>query len=287
MNHLKLEKRKESIGKLRSIVSALRSMAALRVQQTLNPLKGMREYRDSTLASIARFRSLAEIPISASREKNRNLLIIFCSEYGFVGGFNRGILEEASKIDRADFEIGLVGTRGITLAEELNIKPDWVLKMSSDHNSVQHTARDISSYIFEAVNDGISSIKLLYTEKKGAIETAIKLRQLFPVETTKSDQDKTPQDVPLLNMPPKDILGYLIEEYIMASIGCTVMESLHAENIVRMNSMDYVYHNISKKYDHLSLLSHQKYQEEITTELFDIITGFKAQKENKLNSASE
>ena len=287
MTSLKLEKRKESIRKLRSIVSALRSMAALRVQQAQEPVKGMRQYRKIMAHSIARFRNFGDLSATTSEKKGKKMLIVFCSEYGFVGGHNRSILEEVKKLDTKDYSFGFVGTRGLTLATEFNIEPDWAVPLCSDFNSVQHKAREIAAFIYQAVSDGVNSIKLLYGEKRAAKQTEIKFRPLFPVEVTKFYKNDGHEEMPLLNMPPEDLLKYLTEEYIMASLGCAVMESLQAENTVRLTAMDQAHQNISKKYDQIKLLLHQKYQEEITTELLDIITGFKVQKEKRINQLSE
>ena len=283
MTLLKFEKRKESIGKLRNIVSALRSMAALRVQQTQKPVKGMRQYRKIMAHSIARFRNFEDISATTNEKKGKKMLIVFCSEYGFVGGYNRSILEEVKKLDMKDYSFGFIGTRGLTLATEFKIEPDWAVPSSGDYNSVQHKAREIAAFIYQAVNDGVNSIKLLYAEKREAKQVEIKFRPLFPVEVAKFHKSDDHEEMPLLNMPPEDLLKYLTEEYIMASLGCAVMESLQAENTVRLNAMDQAHQNITKKYDQINLLLHQKYQEEITTELLDIITGFKVQKEKIIN----
>ncbi len=272
-----LDKRKESIGKLKDIISALRSMAAVRVRQTQKPVMGMRHYSEIVAGSIARFKDYQDNIIEKTDSIPKRLLIVFCSEYGFVGGFNRPLFEMVRQKAESETDIALIGSRGNLLAGEYDIKSVWTLSMSGEHTSVQKTVKEIAARLFQAVEGGVSSVKLIYTKQRGTEDAQIIYQSLFPVEMETFPERAKKDDLPLLNMPPGELLSYLTQEYLMASLGCAVMESLHAENHGRLNAMDQAYQNIQKKYEQLEHLSRQQWQEEITTELLDIITGFAAQ----------
>lgn len=277
MRHRELDKRKESIGKLKSIISALRAMAALRVQRSQKPVMGTRHYLEIVARTIARFKHYQDKFSEKSGRNRKRLLIVFCSEYGFVGGFNRPLLEMAREKAARGRDIALIGSRGAMLAAEYEITPIWTLPMSSDQTSVQEAVQEIAVCLFQAVREGTSSVKLIYTEQRGAGGAQIEYRALFPVERQSFPESRETESLPLLNMPPEEMLKYLTEEYLMASLSCAVMESLHAENYGRLTAMDQAHRNIQKKYEQIEQMSHQLWQEEITTELLDIITGFVAQ----------
>ena len=278
MQRRDLDKRKVNVGKLKDIISALRSMAALRVQQSQKPVLGMRHYREVVASSIMRFQDYQDSIAQKTERSSKQLLIVFCSEFGFVGGFNRPILKMARSKTTEFTDIAMIGTRGKLLATEYDLEPVWTMPMSSEHSSVQKTIKEIATRLFQAVGDGISSVKLIYTEQRGAGHGKIIYRSLFPVEVQDLLVTNKDEELPLLNMPPKMLLSYLTEEYLMASLSCAAMESLYAENHGRLIAMDQAHQNIIKKYDQLEHLSRQQWQEEITTELLDIITGFMAQK---------
>lgn len=278
MRRRDLDKRKANIGKLKDIISALRSMAALRVQQSQKPVIGMRHYREVVAGSIIRFKDYQDKIAEKTERASKELLIVFCSEFGFVGGFNRPLLKMARSKVTEQTDIAIIGARGQLLAGEYDVDPAWTMSMSSEHASIQKTIKQIATRLFLAVSEGISSVKLIYTEQRGAGGAKVIYRSLFPVEVQDVPTASKEEEMPLLNMPPKELLSYLTEEYLMASLSCAAMESLHAENHGRLIAMDQAHRNIVKKYEQLEHLSHQQWQEEITTELLDIITGFMAQK---------
>ena len=277
MRHQDIDKRKKNIGKLKDIISALRSISGARYQQTLQPVAGLRQYREIVENSIGWLKEYWHSMEMERGQETRSLVIVFCSEYGFVGGFNRLLLETV-KSQADEFDIALVGTRGKLLAVEYGIEPVWFLPMSCDYISVQQTTREIATQLFLAVEKGVSSVELVYTRLDITEGAKVTKRSLFPVEIDEMPERDRQKNLPLLNMSPDELLGYLTEEYLMASISCAVMESLHAESHGRLNSMDQAYHNIEKKHQQLQQMSRQQWQEEITTELLDIITGFNAQK---------
>jgi len=282
MRHHDLDKRKESIGKLQSIISALRAMAALRVQRDQKPVAGTRHYQEIVALTISRFIGHQEKISEKSFRDSKSLLIVFCSEYGFVGGFNRPLLEMARDKASPARDIALIGSRGAMIAAEYGINPVWKLPMSSDKASVQKTVQQIARRLLQAVGEGVSSVKLIYMKQQGTSGVQIsgaqiKYHPLFPVDRECFPESKKAESLPLLNMPSEQLLHYLTEEYLMASLSCAVMESLHAENYSRLSAMDQAHQNIQKKYEQLQQQSHQLWQEEITTELLDIITGFVAQ----------
>jgi len=277
MRHHELERRKENIGKLKSIIWALRSMAALRVQRTRKPVIGTRQYLDVVSQSIARLKDYQSDLSRGERKSHKPLLITFCSEYGFVGSFNRPLLEKTRSLAAQGMDVALIGSRASLLLAEYDLKPIWAVAMSSERTTVQKTTRAVAARMFQAVREGVSSVKLLYMEQNGTQSAKLIYRPLFPVEAGQFPDPGNRDDLPLMNMPPEELLRYLTEEYLMASLGCAVMESLHAENYSRLNAMEQAHLNIIKKYEQLDQLSHQMWQEEITTELLDIITGFVAQ----------
>ena len=277
LQHRDIDKRKKNISKLKDIISALRSIAAVRYQQSHQPVSGLRQYRDVVEDSMSLLKEYWPRMEAEEEVVARSLVIVFCSEYGFVGGFNRPILKTV-KLQADDADIALIGTRGTLLAAEYGIKPVWALPMSSDYMSVQKTTKEIANQVFSAVEKGVSSVELVYTELDDREGAKVVKRSLIPVELEAIHKRNRKRNLPLLNMPPDELLGYLTEEYLMTSISCTVMESLHAENHGRLNAMDQAHHNIEKKHEQLQHMSRQQWQEEITTELLDIITGFTAQK---------
>ena len=207
MQRRDLDKRKVNVGKLKDIISALRSMAALRVQQSQKPVIGMRHYREVVAGSIIRFNDYQDEIVEQSMRSTKELLIVFCSEFGFVGGFNRPILKMACSKATELTDIAIIGMRGKLLAAEYDVNPVWTMSMSSEHTSIQKTIKEIAARLFLAVGEGVSSVKLIYAEQWGAGGTQVIYRSLLPVEMQGLPVANSGEELPLLNMLPKKMLS--------------------------------------------------------------------------------
>ena len=280
MQRRDLENRIHSVEKLEGIISAMRSMAALRVQQTAKPVEGARSYVRLVSAALTETARLAG-EIAAPRAlmpRTARMTIVFCSEHGFVGGFNQILLKKADGASKTGARIGIIGSRGALLAREYGLQPAWQIAMASDQASVQEICRQIAGRLFESVANGLASAGLIYAQHGATPGIEVISRALFPIDPN-ALENASAANPPLLNMPPRELLARLTEEYLMASLTCAAMESLHAENRARLLAMDQAHQGIVRKHDEFMLKIFQMRQEEITTELLDVMTGFEAQTE--------
>src|SRR5579871_5548879 len=113
-----------SLGQLRDVVTAMRSLSAVRVQQAHETLLGIREYArivESALAQATRRLPLASSP-SGAGEPTASLtttLVVFGSEHGFVGAFNEHLLDRAlAHLGGPRDRFLVIGSRAAVLAAE-------------------------------------------------------------------------------------------------------------------------------------------------------------------------
>ena len=81
---------------------------------------------------------------------------------------------------------------------------------------------------------------------------------------------------PFHNLAPDVLLEKLVADYIFALLIEAAVESLAAENAARFAAMGSAHDNVSKKLEELRQDARQARQEEITTELLDLMTGAEA-----------
>jgi F-type H+-transporting ATPase subunit gamma len=79
--------------------------------------------------------------------------------------------------------------------------------------------------------------------------------------------------IPLSNLPPRELFEKLIEEIVFAQLTHAAMESFASENAARLVAMESAQDNIDDKLTGLGRLESEGRQEEITTELLDVVTG--------------
>jgi len=87
---------------------------------------------------------------------------------------------------------------------------------------------------------------------------------------------RQPRQAPLHNLEPRLLLEKLMAEYIFALFTEAAVESIASENAARFAAMDSAHDNVTKTLATLRQTAHQERQDEITSELLDLITGAKA-----------
>src|SRR3546814_3765170 len=83
-----------SMGELLDIVGAMRSLAAMRMQEALGRLDGIRSYADAMATAIAD----AALLLPAGGQggpAGLQALVLCAAEHGFVGGFNERLATAA------------------------------------------------------------------------------------------------------------------------------------------------------------------------------------------------
>ncbi len=78
---------------------------------------------------------------------------------------------------------------------------------------------------------------------------------------------------PLMHIDPDVMIERITEEYIFATITLATMESLVSENGARLATMQHAHQSIGDKLEILSNEMRIRRQDEITTEILDIVTG--------------
>jgi F-type H+-transporting ATPase subunit gamma len=84
---------------------------------------------------------------------------------------------------------------------------------------------------------------------------------------------KVALEPPLRNLPASLLLEKLIADYVFALLTEAAVESLASENAARFSTMEAAHDNVSKKLDQLRQDARQARQDDITTELFDLVTA--------------
>ncbi|HZD26523.1 MAG TPA: F0F1 ATP synthase subunit gamma, partial [Alphaproteobacteria bacterium] len=123
----RLEQRLASLRELQNVITAMRSLAAVRVQEARTVLAGERAYAavvDSALASALPL--LGEDGEPAPPAGGETVVLLFGSEHGFVGAFNDRLLDAAAALVPSG-RPGLlaVGTRAALTADERDLVPLW------------------------------------------------------------------------------------------------------------------------------------------------------------------
>jgi len=265
---------------LDGVVGALRAIAATRARQSRARLEGVRAYADTIAAAIGQALQLAadQAPdgtVLTQPEPHRTLLLLFCAEQGFAGSFSDRILDAAGD-DLAGARRLVIGSRGQRSLRLRGLEPHDAYAMISQVNSVGALANTLSRKIATALAESqVQRVELIYAEPThGGDEGGLHVQrqQLVPFDYQPFRTTARPQ-VPLIQLPPLQLLESLAAEYMFASLCTALLHSFAAENTARMLAMASARDNIASKLESLGREERLARQEQITDEILELASG--------------
>ncbi|PWC33000.1 FoF1 ATP synthase subunit gamma [Azospirillum sp. TSO35-2] len=275
-----VEARRASVQDLGSVTDVMRSLASMRLQQALATLAGTRAYADVIAGALAQAAGLlddapAQWPTNGKGSgRHQAALLLFAPEHGFVGAF-AGRLIDAALAAPPGCALWVVGQRGAALLEERGRTPDWTLAMATHTDAVTDTARRIAEALYQAAADGrLGRVELLYGRTAAGAPPEVTRRALLPLGLPQ--RLATAPVPPLINMPPRELIARLVDEYVFALLANAAMESFAAENAARLSTMMTARHNIETTLDNLTATVRHLRQEQVTTELIELVSGAEA-----------
>lgn len=290
MRLTEIERHAASMEELQRIVGAMRAIASVRMQEAVRALASVREYGDTLAEAVHDALAIADEGSRAAGSTGeradamsvragsapRRAIVLFASEHGFVGGFNQRLLETIGSDLAAADTLMIVGSRGAAFAAERGRPAAWAHPLATRLAGVAQTVRTLEEELLPRIaRDEIVRAEVIFSRHGGTGALAIERRQLFPLSIVPG-RARRGGLVPLCDLPVPQLLEKLTNEYVIAQLTEAATEALAAENAARFAAMESARDNVGRKLQTLRLDASRARQEEVTTELLDLITGEQA-----------
>lgn len=215
-----------------------------------------------------------EIAAAPAIGRAKRGLILFCAEQGFAGPFSERVFEAAGG-DLAEATTIVVGTRGVAVASERGIKPDWSAAMTTRVEGIPGFANRLAEVLYGYLARGaVATADILFARSAaGAIH--IDRHSLLPIDFARFARPIQKQ-APLIALAPELLLERLTAEYVYVQLCEAAMHAFVAENEARMIAMVAAKNNTETKLAALLQRERQLRQEEITTEIMELAAGAEA-----------
>lgn len=272
----RLQARIANLHELRDLIRALRALAASHVQEAQGALDGIRRYVEAVEDAIAEGAGLLPKAAAAGLSDETgtasvgSVLIVACSEHGFVGGFNERLLDHALTVRQAGQRLVIVGRRGSQLAAERGLAAETGFPMATHAGGVLGIARQVAAGLATA-----ASAQVVFGSYRRGGNYEPEARSILPLDPTLLARSDS-RSPPLHHLAPAVLLQQLASEYLFAEITRALMESLASENGARLRVMESADHNIADKLEELQRSEHSLRQDAITEELLDVVIGSEA-----------
>jgi F-type H+-transporting ATPase subunit gamma len=263
----------QNVRQLRAVVTALRGIAASRAQSGQALLAGIEAYTAVVSAAIGEALNVLpadDVTPSARRDTGRGL-ILFCAEQGFAGVFSERVFDAAGD-DLDGSTILVIGTRGVAVAAERGIEPDWSAAMMTRVEGIPSFANELAEALFSYVAEGRIVRADILSSRFASGVIRIDRHSILPMDFGRFARPVRSQ-TPLTTLAPQLLLERLAAEYVYAQLCQAAIHAFVAENETRMMAMLAAKNNTETTLATLSQRERQLRQEEITTEIVELAAG--------------
>ncbi len=285
-----LQKRIKTTQDMRSIVSTMKSLSAVSIIQYDSALKSLLEYGktiDSGVVVLMKNGVVSVPKIKTLPEKNRKVLaIVIGSDTGLVGKLNRDTVSFAKKtlkeqgfLEENTHYIA-VGRQIIGQFERHETPIEAGYPISNSVKAIGTTAATLLVKIDKLMRkELLTHVYLFYPQKEGALVRSSE-SLIIPMgeEWLSSLKDKKWESkrFPIYKMPSDVLFSSLVQERLLMEVSTTLAQSLTAEHHMRLTTMQAAEKNIDENLEKMNQTYQQLRQENITTELLDVVNGAEA-----------
>ena len=275
-NLRELRSRIRSIESTSRVTKALQMIAAAKMKKAQDKVLEGRAYSEKLNSIIANvYESNPEVFLTESESvSEKSLILLVTPDRGLCGALVSNILKEASKfiesLKEGNYEIRVIGKKGTSFVSKLN--NEYESFKVSDMPTFEEVS-PITGNISKDINsDGFSKVFILYTE---FISTAVqkpKIKQLLPIELDMNDSERSNNE--FLYEPNLDkVSKALIPRYVETSIFNSILDSVASEHSARLVAMQNATDNANELKEDLTLDLNKARQQQVTSEILDIVGG--------------
>ena len=282
-----LRRRIKSVKSTQKITRAMEMIAASRIVKAQRRMAAMQPYAEQitdVIKGLATSSEVADHPLLAPHESVDTVaIIVVTSDRGLAGAYNTNVLKRAERVIAEEEAEGrrvrllCVGRKATDYFAYRGRTPVQAWEGVSDEPSIE-AAQAVGRAFTEPYAAGeYDKVWLVYTDFQSALTQVPNAMQLLPVDPSEFEGGSeviTPQFV--FEPNPQSILDLLIPSYVDAKVFAGMLESAASEHASRQRAMKSATDNASDVIENLSRVMNAARQEQITTEISEIVGGAEA-----------
>jgi len=284
-----LRRKHDGAKDIKSVVRTMKAMAASNIGQYELAVLSLNEYYHTvSLGIVAYFRQEKLESLANKKQTNKICAIVFGSDQGLVGQFNDSLADFVSQSLKdlpGEKEIWAVGERVQLLLLDDGFKSTHVFPLPSSVNAITPLVQQI---LIKCQEGDEKEVHIFHNKPQSPVGYSAVGQRLLPLDDTwklSFTNLKWPTKIgPQVIGGTKPSLLALINEYLFVSLFKACAESLASENASRLAAMQRAEKNIEELLENLDRQFNSLRQSTIDEELFDVVSGFEALKDDKEKS---
>ncbi len=272
---------------LQSVVSTMKTLAAVSIQQLEGVVRSIDEYnRTVELGLLVALRNRPEgVALTDPVLSGSSGVVIFGSDQGMCGQFNEDIVSHAVEdmrqvgIEGSKRAILAVGARTTPQIEAAGMSIDDYLGAPASAGAIAPVVEQVALEIERwRAERGFDRVFIYYNQRVSTGRYRPSTHRLLPINQEWLERiggRRWPTKVlPQFRMNWRELLSELLQQHILVVLYRAAVHSMMSEHTARMQSMQAAEQNIDERLEELRSSFRQTRQTAITAELLDIVSGF-------------
>ncbi len=282
----KIRRQIQSVKNIQQITKAMYMVAAAKLRRAQEQMESSRPYSQTLDEIINRLLLRVqdrEHPLLKEREVKKAELVVFTSDRGMCGAFNKNLIRSGElwldeNRDRfPEVAVNLVGKKAMDFFKKHPVKINRQI-LNPEREVSMDKAKTIADDLTQRFLAGeIDSASILYSVFHSPMVQRPTIVDLLPFAPRKTQLQLVRVDY-IYEPEPAALLDLLLPWQIRTQVFQAMLETRTSELGARMSSMDMATQNAGELIENLTLKMNRARQESITKELLDIVTGAEALK---------
>jgi F-type H+-transporting ATPase subunit gamma len=283
-----LERKMRTASDLLSVVKTMKSMASVNIRHYERAVESLEKYKHTVdLGWTVFFKTQGELP--RGEAKGKAICLVIGTDQGMCGPFNDVLLglvldKEPLMAEAGEVVYWSAGERMDGVLMDEGRKPELRFSLPGSLAAVDVRVLEIVSRIESWHREkGFERLFLFHntTRRAGGYEPVFS--RVLPLDRPWAEgyfrKGWPRRNIPQINLDREIFFGRLFSQYLYIELYRAFGQSLAGENAARLASMQSAEKNIQEMGEKLITTYRQQRQNEITEELFDIVSGFTAMTE--------
>lgn len=288
-----LTRRSDTLRSIGGIVRTMKTMSVINANPYEQAAHAIDAYRATVLQGLHAFvqqhGSLAGGPRIAADQ----VIVVFGSDHGLCGNYNEVI---ATEVARSASDMGGPGGAqiicvGAQMEDALvgqGLVPETTLLSPTTPDGLGRLAGAVVTRLDE-IRRGADveslAVSLVFSQRSAYGQQVPVTQPLLPLDPELTRDLATrpwqSRSLPRSTLPAPTLLAALLRGYLFASLFRAAAEALVTENAARLARMQQAEQSVADRLEELTAQTRAVRQDEITTELLDVIIGFEALKDRE------
>jgi F-type H+-transporting ATPase subunit gamma len=269
--------RMQAIKKTASITQAMHNIALSKIKKSTVLLNHTKTFV-SKIHDIMMYtdRNLSEPHRATSENTVENrLYVLVTSDRGLAGSYHnqlfKAFLEETKDLSKDSYQLFVLGKKGYYFANKRNL-PMINTEIIYNRDDITTTYfRHYAKLIKDVFIEGhIDQVTLFHNHYVNTATQVVNRKTILPVIF---DKPETYSEEYIYDAAPEIVLDQTLDIFIESSIFSAIADAKLSEHAARMVAMKSATDNANEIVDRLHTIYHRARQQEITSEIIDVING--------------